>query len=104
MSRSDDERLADIVNAAEELAEVVEQGHDASVGSPILRRAAECLLEIVGEGGMSAVGPDDRPLPEVAWRDIRRLLVAHHYHRVDPEQVWVIATEHVPRLITQLDV
>jgi uncharacterized protein with HEPN domain len=27
-----------------------------------------------------------------------RIVLAHHYHRVDPGQVWAIATSEVPRL------
>ena len=35
-----------------------------------------------------------------AWDDVRRLpiLLAHHYHRVDADQVWSIATIDVPAL------
>ena len=40
----------------------------------------------------------------VAWTDIRRLriVLAHHYHRVDPEQVWTIATVDIPRMVAYL--
>jgi uncharacterized protein with HEPN domain len=31
-----------------------------------------------------------------------RILLAHHYHRVHPEQVWVIATVDVPALVDRL--
>jgi uncharacterized protein with HEPN domain len=31
-----------------------------------------------------------------------RTLLAHHYQRVDPAQVWVIATENVPELLQVL--
>ena len=34
-----------------------------------------------------------------AWDDVRRLriVVAHSYHQVDPDQVWSIGTADVPR-------
>ena len=34
-----------------------------------------------------------------AWDDVRRLriVLAHHYHRVDPDQVWSIAPPTSPR-------
>ena len=43
-------------------------------------------------------------LPAVPWADVvgLRTLLAHHYHRVDPEQVWVIASVEVPRLVLAL--
>ena len=41
--------------------------------------------------------------PEIAWRDIigLRVVLAHHYHRVDSDQVWVIAVVEVARLAEQ---
>ena len=29
-------------------------------------------------------------------------MLAHHYHRVDPDQVWMIASSEVPKLVEQL--
>ena len=42
--------------------------------------------------------------PDVAWSDVigLRVVLAHHYHRVDPDQVWIIASTEVPRLTEQL--
>jgi hypothetical protein len=42
--------------------------------------------------------------PSVPWRDIigLRVVLAHHYHRVDPNQVWVIAATEVPRLVQDI--
>lgn len=38
------------------------------------------------------------------WRDITRsrIVLAHHYHRVDPELVWAMATGEVPALAEAL--
>lgn len=46
MNRSDDERVADILEAADELALVVAVGLQAFAESVLHRRAAERLLEI----------------------------------------------------------
>ncbi|MGH3250885.1 MAG: HepT-like ribonuclease domain-containing protein [Trebonia sp.] len=42
--------------------------------------------------------------PDIAWRDIigLRIVLAHHYHRVDPNQVWVIAETEMERLAERL--
>lgn len=104
MSRSDAQRVADILDAAAELVEVTEVDRDAFVSSGLHARAAERLLEIVGEAS-SALSDDFKARhPEVAWRDISalRILLAHHYHRVDVEQVWEIATGAVPELAERL--
>ena len=53
------------------------------------------------------VSADNIPIsryPDIAWRDIigLRIVLAHHYHRVDPNQVWVIAQTEVVRLAERL--
>jgi len=97
VSRRDDERVADILDAASEMAEIIELGRDAWDKDRIRRLAVERLLEIVGEAANS-LSEDFRT--QHPWRDIigLRVVLAHHYHRVDSNQVWVIAATEVPRL------
>lgn len=104
MSRSDDERVADILEAADELALVVEIGSELFADSPLHVRAAERLLEIIGEASTSLTDGFKSSHPVVAWRDIGalRILLAHHYHRIDLDQVWQIATVSVPDLVRHL--
>lgn len=70
----------------------------------LLHRAAERLLEIIGEAASTLSDELIEQIPDVAWRDVRRLriVLAHHYHRVDPDQVWVIASVEVPALAERL--
>jgi len=61
-------------------------------------------LEIIGEAS-NAISADGRHrYPMTNWQDIARLrvLLAHHYHRVDPDQVWSIASDDVPILASTL--
>ncbi len=104
MTRSDDHRIGDILTAARELGLVVERGRTAFDTDPILRRAAERLLEIIGEAANLLGEETTGRHPEVPWHDISRLriVLAHHYHRVDPDQVWAIATTDVPALVAAL--
>lgn len=104
MTRSDEHRIGDILSAGGELALIVERGRDAFDDDPILRRAAERLLEIIGEASNLLGDEVTGRYPEVPWQDIGRLriLLAHHYHRVDPDQVWAIATADVPDLVAAL--
>jgi len=104
LSRSDVDRVADILEAANELAAVVEIGRDAFAESLLHRRAAERLLEIIGEASTALTDEFKASHPEVAWRDVGalRILLAHHYHRIDVEQVWQIATVAVPDLADHL--
>lgn len=43
-------------------------------------------------------------MPEVPCDDIHanRILVAHIYHRIDPEILWATLTQDVPRLAAEL--
>lgn len=104
MSRGDDERVADILEAAAELAMVVEVGRGPFATSLLHVRAAERLLEIIGEASSSLSGEFKAAHGDIAWRDVAalRILLAHHYHRIDLDQVWEIATAAVPDLVERL--
>jgi uncharacterized protein with HEPN domain len=66
--------------------------------------AVERLLEIIGESANSLSDDFRAQYPDIAWRDIigLRLVLAHHYHRVDPSQVWALAEVEVERLAERL--
>jgi uncharacterized protein with HEPN domain len=104
LSRSDAERIADILDASGELGGLVGRGKPAYDADVLLQRAAERLLEIIGEAASTLSDELIEQMPDVAWRDVRRLriVLAHHYHRVDPDQVWEIAAVEVPVLAERL--
>ncbi len=104
MSRSDEQRVEDIRALADELAAIVALGVDRFRAEQVLRRATERLLELIGEAA-TAISLEMRSgVPDIAWSDITRLriVLAHHYHRVDPDQVWVIASDYVPEFVAAL--
>lgn len=100
MSRGDDLRVADILEAAEHLAELVAAGRTAFDADWTRQRAAERLLEIIGEAANALSDDFTAKHPDVSWRHIVNLrhLLAHHYHRVDMDQLWTIASAEIPRL------
>ncbi len=104
MSRSDNLRLLDIIDAADEMSAIVSEGHDAFIASLVSQRAIERLLEIIGEAVNQLSEETKSSFNGVEWRDISnlRILLAHHYFRVDEEQVWVIASTDVPALTIRL--
>jgi uncharacterized protein with HEPN domain len=104
VSCGDDQRVADILEAADELAKVVSVGRLAFAESVLHRRAAERLLEIIGEASTALSDEFTAAHPGVAWRDVSalRILLAHHYHRIDVDQVWQIAAVSVPELAVRL--
>jgi uncharacterized protein with HEPN domain len=106
VTRSDDDRIADVVEAAGQVAELVARGRAAFDRDFAVRLAVERLLEIIGEAA-SRLSDEARAVrPSVPWKDVARLriVLAHHYQRVDPDQVWQIASVEVPELLRQLGV
>jgi uncharacterized protein with HEPN domain len=104
VSRSDDQRVLDILDAADQIADVVKEGRKAWEQDRLRRLAVERLLEIIGESANMLSDGFRTARADVPWGDIigLRVVLAHHYHRVDPDQVWVIASTEVPLLADQL--
>jgi len=104
LSRPDDLRIADVLEAAAQLAALVAEGREAFDRDSIRQRAAERLLEIIGEASNAISDEFKSEHPDVAWRHVVNLrhLLAHHYHRVDMDQIWTIATIDVPSMAEQL--
>lgn len=105
MTRGDALRLADMADACREVAAIVEPGRESFVADAVSIRAVERLLEIIGEAANALTEPTRNRYPEVNWPDLARLriLLAHHYHRVDPAQLWVMASVEVPRLAVAIE-
>lgn len=106
MTRGDAQHLADIRDASREIAAVVALGRQHFFDSKIHQRGVERLLEIIGEATQRLSDAVRERHPEIAWKDIAglRVLLAHRYHRIDPEQVWVIAARDVPTLLEAMQV
>lgn len=104
MNRSDDLRVADIVEAAQQLGELVDAGRDVFDADWTRQRAAERLLEIIGEASNALSEGFKAKHLDVSWRHIINLrhLIAHHYHRFDMDQLWTIATDDIPKLLAEL--
>ena len=104
MSRSDDERLADILEAAAEIESIVAEGRESWDANRVERLAVERLLEMIGEAARALSDERRAGIADVPWSDVigLRTVLAHHYHRVDPNQVWTIASVELPRVAQQL--
>jgi uncharacterized protein with HEPN domain len=101
VSRADSERIDDIAEAAREIAAIIAVGREAWNADRTRQLAVERLLEIIGESARAMTDGGRAQHPEVPWSDLigLRTVLAHHYHRVDPDQVWTIATGDVPALL-----
>lgn len=70
MSRSDAERVADILEAAQQIGEVVRRGRQAWNTGRIAQLTVERLLEIIGESAQAMSAQARTAYPEVPWRDV----------------------------------
>jgi uncharacterized protein with HEPN domain len=104
VSRADEQRIDDILDAASQVTALAEEGKEAWDADRVRQLAVERLLEIIGESARALSDEARARYPEIPWSDVigLRTVLAHHYHRVDPDQVWTIATKAVPALVAQL--
>jgi uncharacterized protein with HEPN domain len=102
VTRGDDQRRLDIVEACEGLERIVQAR--AEVNEEILLRAAERLLEIIGEAATSCSAEFKSRYPAIDWVGIAglRVVLAHHYHRTQPELIWRFASVDAPLLGARL--
>jgi uncharacterized protein with HEPN domain len=98
VSRSDSQRIVDMISTVEEIADIVGRGRLAFDADIALRRAVERCLEILGEAAKAVTPAVMNAHPEIPWSDLAKVRdrLSHHYHRVDREQLWIIATVDVP--------
>jgi uncharacterized protein with HEPN domain len=74
------------------------------VNEEILLLAAERLLEIIGEAATNCSPALKERHPEVDWEGIAglRVVLAHHYHRTQPNLIWQFASVEAPQLLVAL--
>lgn len=100
MTRGVDELLADLAEAIDAAAELVNLGKDRWDAERPLRLAGEAVIGRLGD--VATKLPDEviNATPEIPWREVKgmRIIAAHAYHRIDYEQVWVTLRDDVPRM------
>ncbi len=70
-----------------------------------LQRAVERAVEIVGEAAARVSLKLRDAHPEIPWRKIiaQRNVLAHEYGDVEPSLDWVLVTDHLPKLVAQIE-
>ncbi len=102
---SDASYLWDMLDAAGAVQEfVVGKTCNDYTRDRLLRGAVERHIEIIGEAARN-ISPSYRDAhPEIPWRKIiaQRHILAHEYGEVKHENIWLVATVHIPDLIGKL--
>ena len=104
MSRSDAERIGDILRAAERAALIVSEGRAAFLADWKNLLAAERLLHIIGQAANGLTAETVERFPQVPWNLIRGLRnrITHEYHKLDNEVIWETLAVSVPELADAL--
>jgi uncharacterized protein with HEPN domain len=100
VTRRVEDLLADLAEAVDAAAELVNLGKQRWDNERPLRLAGEAVIGRLGD--VATKLPEDviRATPEIPWREVKgmRIIAAHAYHRIDYEEVWVTLRDDVPRL------
>lgn len=102
--RDDRERLADILAAAEKIADRVQRGRERFDADEDLQIVLTHLVQVIGEAA-SRLGPDlTAAHPQIPWRQITgmRHRVVHDYFAVDLDILWVAASVDIPQLADKI--
>ena len=90
MTRGVDDLLADLAEAVDAAAELVNLGKLRWDSERPLRLAGEAVIGRLGD--IATKLPDEviKATPEIPWREVKgmRIIAAHAYHRIDYEEVW----------------
>lgn len=98
-ARDRDDLLGDLADLCDEVtASVAATTRARFVRDGDAIRAMERRMELIGE--IATRLGDDVPEAEVDWGDLRglRIVLAHAYHRIVPERLWIYATNGVPKI------
>jgi len=92
VSRSRDDRLRDILEAIAAIVSTEARLDEAAVDRAERARLSSVVRElaIIGEAVTELPDSDRSAEPGIPWRNIAgmRILLDHHYHRVDARTVW----------------
>lgn len=104
MSRPDAKRLDDMREMCAVIGRLVSRGRPLDDGSEMLMLALERALEVLGEAANHVSETSRAEYPSIPWPEVTRLriVLAHHYHRVDFDLLWEIATSAVPTVAVAL--
>ena len=70
-----------------------------------LQLAVERAVEIIGEAARRVSEEFRRAHPEIPWRSMiaQRNVLAHEYGEIKHERMWLLVTEHLPALVSDLE-
>lgn len=98
--------LWDMLQAAHEAVEMMEHYDLAAfLENRVMLRAAERIVEIIGESARHVSAPGKETTPDIPWRQIigQRNILAHEYGHIDHELLYKTIVDDIPDLIRRLE-
>ena len=98
--------LWDMLQTANEAVEMMEHYDLASfLDNRVLLRAAERIVEIIGESAKHVSDNGRKATPDIPWREIigQRNILAHEYGQIDHELLYKTIVDDIPELIRHLE-
>lgn len=94
MTRGVDDLLADLAEAVDAAAELVNLGKERWDAERPLRLAGEAVIGRLGDVATKLSDEVIKATPEIPWREVKGMrIAAHACHRIDCEEVWVTLRE-----------
>ncbi|MFH1597392.1 MAG: DUF86 domain-containing protein [Pseudomonadota bacterium] len=105
LNRRDPAYLPDMLEASEKVQHYLKnKTFEDFLRDEMLQDAVERNLGIIGEAACRISEDLKQEHPEIAWRKIiaQRNVLVHEYNDIEIEEIWEVATFHLPRLIAQI--
>ncbi|MEN6301191.1 MAG: DUF86 domain-containing protein [Armatimonadia bacterium] len=92
--------LAHILEAIQYIRDDAAAGHEAFMADRRLRQLIFHNLQIIGEATKQVSAEAKAHAPHVPWRQIAGLrdALVHNYDGINPDRIWDIAENEIPRL------
>lgn len=102
LNRRDPAYLLDMLEASEKVQNYLKnKTFEDFLKDEMLQDAVERNLAIIGEAARRISEDLKQEHPEIPWRKIiaQRNVLIHEYDDIGKEEIWEVATLHIPRLI-----
>ena len=103
---NDRERLQHMYDAAVDVRAYVRgRMRDDLEHDSMLRRATVNALQVIGEAAARVTDDGRAKVPSLPWGQIvaARNILVHVYWGIDADQIWNMATQDIPTLISELE-
>ena len=97
--------LLDMLQAAEKVRRYVgDVKQEEFIEDEVLRDAVERNIEIIGEAARKVSETFKSRHLEIPWRKMvaQRNVLVHEYDKISVDEMWIVATFHIPKLIDNL--